>query len=64
MGKFELSLGLLPMLLVALSQPEFDDGQRLTDTPSLGYFRFQRESLAGSTLALVEVGLGARYSFY
>ncbi len=64
MGKFELSLGLRPMLLVALSQPEFDDSQRLTDTPSLGYFRFQRESLAGSTLALVEAGLGARYSFY
>jgi hypothetical protein len=64
LGKLELSLGLRPMLLVALSQPEFDDEPRLTKNQSLGYFRFPRESLAGSALTLVEAGLGARYSFY
>ncbi len=64
LGKFELSAGIRPMLLLALSQPEFDDKQRLTDDQSLGYFRFQPETLAASTMALIEAGLGVRYSFY
>ena len=63
-GKFELSAGIRPMLLLALSQPEFDDKQRLTDDQSLGYFRFQPETLSASTMALIEAGLGVRYSFY
>jgi hypothetical protein len=60
-GSWEPSIGLRPLLLMALTTPRFPgDGRSLA---SGGLVYFDQENLAGSVLFALEGGLSLRYSF-
>ncbi|MBI5535806.1 MAG: PEGA domain-containing protein [Deltaproteobacteria bacterium] len=60
--RFELSVGLQGMFLVAFSQPKWEDKKRVA-AASDGVGKFGSKELTGRTVVLLVPSLGARYDF-
>jgi hypothetical protein len=63
LGNLELSAGLRPIVLLALTQPVFQDDELATQASKYGLISFEHQALTARSLFLMSAGLAARYSF-
>jgi PEGA domain len=62
-GNWELSAGLRPIILLALTQPMFQDDELATSNSKYGLISFEHQALTGRTLFLLSAGVAVRYGF-